>query len=156
MVKVRRAKLKESLMYAEVYEVLNLLGDEYISKIPKEFYNFIDESRDKNALVHFDIDLPIESQNISQETIEFISLLNFKYWCNDAERAELQKVYDENDKKYQQSVEYDSKSIFNNIDRNTEEPRCEDNTKKLEISEVKNSFIDRIISRIKNLFSTNQ
>ena len=33
MMKVRRAKLKESLMYAEVYEVLNILGDEYINKI---------------------------------------------------------------------------------------------------------------------------
>ena len=147
--------MKESIMYAEVYEVLNILGDEYINKIPKEFYNLIDESRDKNALIHFDIDLPIERQNISQDTIEFISLLNLKYWCNDEERAELQKVYDENDRKYQQSGEYDSKTIFTSIGLKLEEQSMEDNNEKLEISELKNSLIVRIICKIKNLFSKN-
>ena len=39
--------MNESITYAEVYEILNLLGEKYINKIPKKLYDFINSSRKK-------------------------------------------------------------------------------------------------------------
>ena len=136
-------------MYAEVYNLLNILGTEYINKIPKKMYDFIDESRDKSVLINIDINLPIESQNISDETIEFISLLNLKYWCTENEKIELQKIYDENERKYQQKLKENLEKSFNSKNKNIKEQHNE----QLELVLIKNTFIYKIMSKIKKFFT---
>ncbi len=133
---------------------LNVIKNIYGNIYDKKIYDFIDVSRDKKVLINFDINLPIESQNISQETIEFISFLNLQYWCTDSQKVELQKIYDENEQKYQQKIKDNLEKSFNYKEINIEEQYFENSVnEQLALAEVKNNFIYRIINKIKNLFT---
>ena len=38
--------IKTKEIYSEVYQVLKLLGNEYIDKLPKSLFNMLEEKRD--------------------------------------------------------------------------------------------------------------
>lgn len=97
--------MEDSVIYSEVYEILNILGDAYISKIPPELYMYIENKRDKNYDKKFDRHKSIEDQGYMDKTIEFISFLNLDYWTSENEKAELMKVYAENDKMYEEELQ---------------------------------------------------
>ena len=48
---------EQTLIYSEVYGVLEMLGEEYINAIPKKMYTFIKENRDKSYNPIYDIDI---------------------------------------------------------------------------------------------------
>lgn len=88
-------------IYSEVYEVLEVLGKDYINKLPPKLYQHIKDKRNSSNTKEFYIDKPIEEQGLSLETLEFISFLNLHYWCTESEKNELLKIYNENDLKYE-------------------------------------------------------
>lgn len=92
----------ESLMYSEVYGILDLLGEEYIKKIPGDLYEYIDSNRNKESEKIIDRHKSIEEQGFLDKTIEFISFLNLEYWADVDEKRELTKIYEENDRKYEE------------------------------------------------------
>lgn len=65
-------------IYSEVYEVLRVLGEEYINKIPLNIYNEIEEKRNKKSTYEFNYN--IDSLNI--ESIRILSELNDKYFID--------------------------------------------------------------------------
>lgn len=65
-------------IYSEVYEVLRVLGEEYINKIPLNIYNEIEEKRNKKNTYEFNYN--IDSLNI--ESIHILSELNDKYFID--------------------------------------------------------------------------
>ena len=65
-------------IYSEVYEVLRVLGEEYINKIPLNIYNEIEEKRNKKSTYEFNFN--IDSLNI--ESIHILSELNDKYFID--------------------------------------------------------------------------
>ena len=72
---MRYSSTKES--YSEVYEVINFLGDEYIKKIPRKLYEFIENNRDKEYKPNFN-KKDLESLNetsISRKAIAIIAFL---------------------------------------------------------------------------------
>lgn len=101
-------------MYSEVYDILNILGTDYIEKIPKKLYTHIERERNKSKINNFFVDKSIESKNISDETLDFIAYLNMQYWTNEEERKRLIKKYSENDFMIEQELrkKYNSDNIF--------------------------------------------
>ena len=90
--------------YREVYLILNKLGEEYISKIPKTIYNYIVENMTTSNT---------GNKTIQKESIAFIAALHYKYWTkNDEEKQELIKIFNEN-KKEQEEI-YNQKNVFEN------------------------------------------
>ncbi len=65
-------------IYSEVFEVLRVLGEEYINKIPLNIYNEIEEKRNKKSTYEFNYN--IDSLNI--ESIHILSELNDKYFID--------------------------------------------------------------------------
>lgn len=65
-------------IYSEVYEVLRVLGEEYINKIPLNIYNEIEEKRNKKSTYEFNYN--IDSLNV--ESIHILSELNDKYFID--------------------------------------------------------------------------
>ena len=104
--------MNEANMYTEVYEILKILGAQYINKLPNDLYKYIENNRNKNYLTNIDISLPIEEQHFMKETIEFISFINLKYWADEEERKKLISIYNENEIKYNEK--YNSENIFKN------------------------------------------
>ena len=135
--------MNDIIVYSEVYEILNILGKKYIDKLPKDLYNLIDESRDKNIVVKIDGNNSIKNQNISNEAIEFICLLNLKYWSTAKEAEELIKIYNANEEKWRKEV--------NNIFKQEEKKEIKQQNNSL-IVKNKDSLFKIIMEKIKNLF----
>lgn len=91
-------------IYSEIYEILEILGKDYVDRLPSKLYEHIKYKRNPNNTKEFYIDRPIEEQDLSIETLEFISFLNLHYWCTESEKIELLKIYNENDLKYEDKV----------------------------------------------------
>ena len=86
-----------NIMFNEVYSVLNLLGREYIYKLPNNVYEFIKNEMVPNYEFNINMERDVISQ-ISKDALAFISYLNLKYWATLEEQRELIKIYKENDR----------------------------------------------------------
>lgn len=136
-------------IYSEVYQVLNLLGNEYINKLPKSLFNMLEEKRNINYEPKYTEDLPLNKQNIKKETISIIALLHLNYWCENAsEKSELNQMFKNNEDRYQDELrkKYDPDNIF--------KKHVQENIIKNEVSlvEYKESIFKRLINKIKSLF----
>ena len=60
--------IKTKEIYSEVYQVLNLLGNEYIYKLPTNLINMLKEKREINYNPQYTDDIPLNEQNIKKET----------------------------------------------------------------------------------------
>ena len=122
-------QLKKS--YAEVGEILNVLGESYKEKLPQQLLQLFEMSAQETSDIFINEYSDFETVDISREALVIISILNLKYWEQDPEEIErLKKQYEENEEKYK-------KSIINNIEVNT----CD--TTELVLSE-KNTFFEKI------------
>lgn len=143
-------KTKE--IYSEVYQVLNLLGNDYIDKLPKSLFNMLEEKRDINYEPKYAEDIPLNKQNIKKETISIIALLHLNYWCeNEKEKLELKQIFKNNEEIYENELrkKYNPDNIFKRYKQ--------ENTIKNEVSliEYKESIFKRFINKIKNIFHIN-
>lgn len=86
------------IMFNEVYEILNIIGSKYISKIPRGLYEFIKSERIENYEIKLNLNQNISDQ-ISEEALALIAYLNLMYWSSLEEKEELMEIYFENDKK---------------------------------------------------------
>lgn len=101
-------------VYAEVYEILNVLGKDYINKLPKKFYKYIEEARDKNSIVEFDINKNPLEQDISEDASYIVTYLNLEYWCTQEEKEKLINEYIKNDEIFYNKMreKYNPDEIF--------------------------------------------
>ena len=141
--------IKTKEIYSEVYQVLNLLGNEYIDKLPKSLFNMLEEKRNINYEPKYTEDLPLNKQNIKKETLSIIALLHLNYWCENVnEKNELDQMFKNNEDRYQDELrkKYDPDNIF--------KKHIQENIIKNEVSlvEYKESIFKRIINKIKSLF----
>ena len=103
-----------NIMFNEVYSVLNLLGREYIYKLPNNVYEFIKNERVPNYEFNINMERDVISQ-ISKDALAFISYLNLIYWATLEEQRELIKIYKENDiKKEKSKLKFNPRTILNN------------------------------------------
>ena len=87
----------QSKIYSEVYELLRIMGEDYINKIPQELYSKISENRDKNYITKYNKDLPIYEQELDKNTIAFLCMLHYNYWCeSDNEKKQIEKILNYN------------------------------------------------------------
>lgn len=136
-------KTKE--IYSEVYEILNLMGDRFINKLPNKLFDLIKNERLETYNPKYDLELPLEEQRIKEETIDIIALLYLNYWCeSEDEKNELNKIFQENEEIYIKELneKYNIDNLFKNkqIEKNEILP-----------IEYKRSFFRMIIDKIKQM-----
>lgn len=103
-----------NIMFNEVYSFLNLLGNEYIYKLPNNVYEYIEKERIPNYDVNLNLEKNIVSQ-ISKNALAFIAYLNLKYWATSEEQQELIAIYKENDIKNESSkLKFNPEEILKN------------------------------------------
>ena len=144
--------MNSSLAYSEVYEILNLLEDEYKNRVPKKVIEFFERERDEKYNPIIEIDVPLDKQNLKRETMVLLAILNMNYWCdNEDEKQEMLKSFNENEaskklKEKELAEKYNSDNLFkkNEIHEVIEEVAM------VEYKEP--NFIQKIISKIKSLF----
>ena len=139
-------------IYSEVYEILMCLGKRFIEKIPHKLMNLIKEEKLDSYNPKYDLSLPLEEQNIKEETIDMIALFYLNYWCESEEgKQEFIKVLQENEDMYQKQLnkEYNTDKLFKN--KKIESKEYEE----MQLIEYKKNIFKRIIDKIKIILGIN-
>lgn len=149
--------VKTKEIYSEVYQVLNLLGNDYINKLPTSLTNMISEKREVNYNPQYTADIPLNKQNIKKETMSIIVLLYLNYWCNDEnEISEVKNILKKNEEKYQAEIKEkcNTDNIFKNHTQDVQgAEKIEQNvTNENEMIPYKQSIFSKIINGLKNIF----
>ena len=152
-------KLNSNRTYSEIYVILDILGEEYINKIPKKLYNLICEQRDPDYVPDLMSETGILNEAlISRETLALFAVLNVKYFMQDEfEKKEYMKTLRENEREYQidQMQKYNPDNLFKlnaqeEDSGEAEEEQIEEENKSM--VEYKESIFKKIIQKIKSFF----
>ena len=89
--------------YTEVNQIIELLGEEFKSKIPQKILNLFNEKQNTNYRTNINKNTPIHKIEVSRTALTIISILNLKYWETDeTKKAKLKSIYDE--REFQQKI----------------------------------------------------
>lgn len=137
-------------MYSEVYGILEVLGEKYINKLPKELYELIKKCKLETYSPKYDIETISEDKSIKRETLSMIALFHLNYWCDTEEKQELKNLFKRNDEKNfaLKRMNYNLSNILQNQDI--------ENEKVTETSIVKVEKENLFLKIIKKLFSKNK
>ena len=88
--------------YREVGQILNLLGNDYKSKIPSNMLALFEQKvEERNPKELYE---EIKNKKISRDALIILSILNTKYWANEDEKQELIAFYNKNEEDYQDKI----------------------------------------------------
>ena len=108
--------MKDVLLYSQVYSILNLLGNEFIEKLPKPVYDKIMVNKNDEFVKKINSFDEITPENIDKEAIAFIAFLHINYWSNAEEKLEIKKIllnnFEKNEEEKRKKYSYDD--IFKN------------------------------------------
>ena len=141
-------KTKE--IYSEVYGILNMLGENYIKKLPASLYKMILEEKLDEYNPKYNSNIELEQQGVKKETLSMIALFHLNYWCNTPkEKEKLKKILKENEEKYKEELKekYNSDNLF----KNKKQPiinRQEKLEETVAMVEYKNNILKKIINKI--------
>lgn len=110
-------KLNQAYAYAELLEILSLMEEEYINRIPKKLMNIFETHKASEYSNHINPEVPLEEQNISEKTSALLAMLMLNYWCDSEEQKQsLKNTFEENERKYQEELKekYNPDNIFKN------------------------------------------
>lgn len=102
--------------YSEVYEIINLMSYDLRSKIPSKFINLIMTQKDENYIPKIARNIPLEEQNLREETISILAYLKLNCFCDNEEKKQFMKMLNENERKYQEELRerYNPDNLFVN------------------------------------------
>ena len=141
--------------YTEIDNFIELLDEYNRNKVPKKLREYFKKEKDNTYTKIIDPNIPIKEQNLKEETLALIAMLNLLYWCEDEEEKQrLKKIYSDNEIKHQQKLRemYNPDDVFKT--KNTEVKNELNNTNdELAVIEYKESFLNRVISKIKRFLN---
>ena len=93
--------VKQDIVYSEVYEILQLLGANYINKLPDKLYKEITKKRKISYLPKFIIKgKEIDESKISKDAVAILGFLNLKYFVdNEEEKKRIKEIWKADEKK---------------------------------------------------------
>lgn len=145
-----------SLACTEVLELFELLGEETKCKIPNNFWQVVEQNRLKN----YDkkkMQEDVWAGKMSDEGINLYAALKIKYLSEDElEKKILEEVFNYNaSNKAENKKDIPKVKINNEIFSAKKEDIVNEKvkTEKVSMVEYKESFITKIINKIKNIFS---
>lgn len=79
--------------FAEVDEILVLMENKYIEKIPQKTREMFKNERSLDYKPEIKVDIPLAEQNLQRKTFAILAMLNLNYWCEDEnEKRKLLQV----------------------------------------------------------------
>ena len=143
-------------IYSEVYAILNMLGKEYIDKLPKDIYNIIKEEKSSEYNPVYATTVALDRQVVKKESISIIAFLHLNYWCDEEEKIKLRELFDENEDKYQEELKQQEEQEVEQEDEETQDDNNEIEIGKEFLSMIvykEENFAQRIFNKIRKLFS---
>lgn len=88
---------QEKIVYTEVYNILELLGKEYINRLPKSLYAMIEKNSKNIRNLKYKSLKDINKDNVLKKSIAMIALFHTNYWCDsEEEKEELKQIFSNN------------------------------------------------------------
>ena len=105
-------KYKNSL--TEVYEILKLMPESVLNKIPQKLKSIIEDERNKDYKIT--IKEPLKTEDFQYETIVLLGMIYRDFLCGDDERNEILEQEKELMMQYEEKlkIKYDVNNLFNN------------------------------------------
>ena len=143
--------------YAEVDEILSLMENIYVEKIPKKMRELFKNERLDGYEPKINTKISLDKQNLQRKTLSILAMLNLNYWCEDEnEKKELLALYAENDKKREEELreKYNPDNLFKKKEQIIENKEIkQENTQLIEYKEQ--NIFKKILNKIMNLFKKN-
>ena len=142
--------IDDMIAYSEVDEILSLMEEEYVNKIPSKVLEFIKREKLDDYSPNIKADIPLTEQNLKRDTMIMLAVLNLNYWCESEE--EKQEFLDElaKNEKERKALEekYNPDNIFKNKINN------EDTIKQniLPVEYKKENIFKKILNKISSFF----
>ena len=142
--------------YSELYAILQMLGKEYIDKIPEKIYKTIESRKDDTYNpVYNDMEEVLEGR-VKRKTVSMLALLDYNYFStSETDRMYMRYILEENENKYRKE-----KKEYKIVNIDEDQKKVDDNIK--EIKQInnnnynninKNEMIEYKESGIKKLFN---
>ena len=137
----------------EVYAIINDLAEEDYKKIPPEVIMAIKNNRNLDYIFALDYDIDLKDNILLKETRAILFNLYRDYLAAPEQKEKIVKMQNEERQKLEVKKQkmYDANNIFDNS--NKQEEAIDNINKTTGLTEVKkDSFINRLINKIKRLF----
>ena len=152
MKKMQEILTKESNIdkkaYSELYAILQMLGKEYIDKIPEKIYKTIEKRKDAAYNpVYNDMEEVLEGR-VKRKTVSILALLDYNYFStNETDRMYMRYILEENESKYTKE-----KKEYRIVATNKENVNSISDMKDLNTGITRNEMIEYKESGIKKIF----
>lgn len=134
--------------YSELYAILQMLGKEYIDKIPEKIYKTIEKRKDAAYNpVYNDMEEVLEGR-VKRKTVSILALLDYNYFStSETDRMYMKYILEENESKYTKE-----KKEYRIVATNKENINSISDMKDLNIGLNRNEMIEYKESGIKKIF----
>lgn len=151
---MEKVELKNAKELKEVYEILKFFPENELSKIPKKFLNFIDENKDNEYEFEWSEEKELDENTVLPGTITLMQMIFLTYYASDEEKAEINRVLDENEKRFQQEVyeKYNPNAIFKKSNKIIKDDDITENNNDNQMIVYKENIFKKILNSILNIF----
>ena len=134
--------------YSEIYAILQMLGKEYIDKIPEKIYKTIEKRKDAAYNpVYNDMEEVLEGR-VKRKTVSILALLDYNYFStSETDRMYMKYILEENESKYTKE-----KKEYRIVATNKENVNSISDMKELNTGITRNEMIEYKESGIKKIF----
>lgn len=134
--------------YSELYAILQMLGKEYIDKIPEKIYKTIEKRKDAAYNpVYNDMEEVLEGR-VKRKTVSILALLDYNYFStSETDRMYMKYILEENESKYTKE-----KKEYRIVGINKENVESISEMKELNTGITRNEMIEYKESGIKKIF----
>ena len=140
---------------SETLDILNHMENTYTEKLPKKFREFLEKNKSVDYIPSLDHSKKINEMNLKEKTKDILAIIYMNYWCTPEQKEDYQKVLNENEKRYQEKQK--EKYTLDNVFKNKKQSVIQDKEDDTQVSmiEHKESFISKIVKKIKSIFKRN-
>lgn len=144
----------EAKIYSEVYALIQLAGKDYQDMLPDKVKKSINLKRDKGYTPIYNINIPLEKQNIQKDSLAILANIQYNYWCTTEQEKrdfikELEQIDIDNEKRIREK--YNPDNIFKKQNSNIEKSE-ETALVQIEEENWKNKiikFFNKLLQKIK-------
>lgn len=148
--------LDYGIAYAEVLEVLKYISLEDYNKIPKKYITYMEENCDENCAFVYNIAIPFEKQDLSDDTKNILAMLYRLFWASELEKAEFRKNDKlEEQKRIELNEKYSPENAFKRINEKKEAKNEQTDIVNREVSVIEykeNNWIQKLFGKIRRFF----
>ena len=145
--------------FTEVNEIIKLMPEELVNKIPSKFREMINEEKDEQY--EPDIKEPLEKCKLKEETIIILGLMYRDFLCSPEERKKLQEKDAKELQEVKKAIEEEARQKYNPEDlfknkKNEEKVTYKEETEEKSMTIVQEEkWYQKIFNIIKNIFKRN-